>query len=72
MSHGRLARRRELAPRRVDQPHCSKCRSALSILDAERAHYTVRYYLQQPPTVGELREVLHRLNLDPWQITPAR
>ena len=50
-------------------PDCSKCRSALSILDAERAQYTVRYYLQQPPTVTELREVLRRLDLDPWQIT---
>jgi arsenate reductase len=50
-------------------PDCSKCRSALSILDAERAQYTVRYYLQQPPTVTELREVLRRLDLDPWHIT---
>jgi len=29
----------------------------------------VRYYLQQPPTVTDLREVLCRLDLDPWQIT---
>ncbi|GAA4607276.1 arsenate reductase [Actinoplanes octamycinicus] len=49
-------------------PDCSKCRSALSILDAERAQYTVRHYLEQPPTVAELREVLGRLGLEPWHI----
>jgi arsenate reductase (glutaredoxin) len=50
-------------------PACSKCRSALSILDAEGARYTVRRYLEQPPTVGELAEVLRRLGLEPWDIT---
>jgi arsenate reductase len=50
-------------------PRCSKCRSALSILDAERAEYTVRYYLEQPPTVAELTAVLERLGLEPWDIT---
>jgi arsenate reductase len=50
-------------------PHCSKCRSALSILDAESAHYTVRRYLEDPPTAQELREVLGRLGLEPWDIT---
>ncbi|MFC4017546.1 ArsC/Spx/MgsR family protein [Micromonospora sp. GCM10011542] len=49
-------------------PDCSKCRSALSVLDAERAEYTVRHYLQQPPTAAELREVLCRLDLAPWHL----
>ncbi|GGN63402.1 arsenate reductase [Actinoplanes lobatus] len=49
-------------------PDCSKCRSALSILDAEQARYTVRYYLEDPPTVPELTAVLARLGLDPWHI----
>ncbi|MBW6439606.1 arsenate reductase family protein [Actinoplanes hulinensis] len=49
-------------------PECSKCRSALSILDAEQAQYTVRYYLEDPPTVPELTAVLARLGLDPWHI----
>ena len=49
-------------------PACSKCRSALSVLDAEGARYTVRRYLEQPPTVSELKEVLHRLGLEPWDI----
>ncbi|RJL33232.1 arsenate reductase family protein [Bailinhaonella thermotolerans] len=50
-------------------PECSKCRSALSILDAEGADYTVRRYLEDPPTDAELREVLGRLGLEPWDIT---
>lgn len=50
-------------------PECSKCRSALSLLDAEGAEYTVRYYLEQPPTESELEEVLSRLGLEPWDIT---
>ncbi|MGN9841413.1 arsenate reductase family protein [Nonomuraea sp. H19] len=50
-------------------PDCSKCRSALSILDAESASYTVRRYLEDPPAEGELRDVLGRLGLEPWDIT---
>ena len=50
-------------------PACSKCRSALTLLDAEGAHYTVRHYLEDPPTPKELTEVLTRLGLEPWDIT---
>ncbi|GID93098.1 ArsC/Spx/MgsR family protein [Amorphoplanes digitatis] len=49
-------------------PECSKCRSAVTILDAEQADYTVRYYLEQPPTVEELNEVLAHLEMEPWHI----
>jgi arsenate reductase len=49
-------------------PECSKCASALTILDAERAEYTVRHYLEQPPTAAELVEVLARLDLEPWDV----
>ncbi|MGW7099631.1 ArsC/Spx/MgsR family protein [Streptomyces sp. NPDC054838] len=49
-------------------PACSKCQSALSALDAEDAQYTVRHYLQEPPTVAELEELLRRLGLEPWDI----
>ncbi|MFI7641172.1 ArsC/Spx/MgsR family protein [Nonomuraea sp. NPDC049400] len=50
-------------------PACSKCRSALSLLDAEQADYTVRRYLEDPPTMLELEDVLRRLRLEPWDIT---
>jgi arsenate reductase len=49
-------------------PACSKCRSALSILDAEGADYTVRRYLEDVPSPAEIAEVLERLGLEPWDI----
>jgi arsenate reductase len=50
-------------------PACSKCRSALTLLDAEGADYTVRRYLEDVPTEEEIRGVLARLGLEPWDIT---
>jgi arsenate reductase len=50
-------------------PACSKCRSALSLLDAEGADYTVRRYLEDVPSEDEIRDVLDRLGLEPWDIT---
>ncbi|MCX4822601.1 arsenate reductase family protein [Streptomyces sp. NBC_01142] len=50
-------------------PACSKCRSAIDLLDAEGAAYTVRRYLEDVPTEEEIRAVLARLGLEPWDIT---
>ncbi len=50
-------------------PACSKCRSALTLLDAEGADYTVRRYLEDVPSPDEIRAVLDRLGLEPWDIT---
>jgi arsenate reductase len=50
-------------------PACSKCRSAVSMLDAAGAEYTVRRYLEDPPSAAELTAVLDRLGLEPWDIT---
>ncbi|MEV4614247.1 ArsC/Spx/MgsR family protein [Kitasatospora sp. NPDC049258] len=50
-------------------PRCGKCRSALTELDAAGASYTVRRYLEDPPTAAELEQVLGRLLLEPWDIT---
>ncbi|MBO7937011.1 arsenate reductase family protein [Streptomyces sp. S9] len=50
-------------------PACSKCRSALTLLDAEGADYTVRRYLEDVPSEDEIRAVLGRLGLEPWDIT---
>jgi arsenate reductase (glutaredoxin) len=50
-------------------PRCSKCRTALSFLDEAGAEYTVRRYLEDPPSATEIREVLGRLGLEPWDIT---
>ncbi|WEV28206.1 arsenate reductase family protein [Streptomyces sp. 71268] len=49
-------------------PACSKCRSALTLLDAEGADYTVRRYLDDVPSQDEIRAVLERLGLEPWDI----
>ncbi|WP_432253958.1 ArsC/Spx/MgsR family protein [Streptomyces sp. HNM1019] len=50
-------------------PACTKCRSALTLLDAEGAGYTVRRYLEDVPSQDEIRAVLDRLGLEPWDIT---
>jgi arsenate reductase len=50
-------------------PQCSKCRAAVDQLDEAGAEYTVRRYLEDPPTVAELEAVLGRLALEPWDIT---
>ncbi|MFJ9019193.1 arsenate reductase family protein [Streptomyces sp. NPDC102259] len=49
-------------------PACSKCRSALTLLDAEGADYTVRRYLEDVPSQDEIAAVLDRLGLEPWDI----
>lgn len=50
-------------------PACSKCRGALTLLDEEGASYTVRRYLEDVPSEDEIRSVLDRLGLEPWEIT---
>jgi arsenate reductase len=37
-------------------------------LDAEGAQYTVRHYLETPPTILEIEDILRRLGLEPWDI----
>ena len=49
-------------------PACSKCRAATAALDDSGTPYTVRRYLEDPPTADELTDVLARLNLEPWHI----
>lgn len=49
-------------------PSCSKCRTAESEVRASGAEYVVRRYLDEPPTVAELEDVLGRLGLEPWDI----
>ena len=50
-------------------PACSKCRAATKALDEAGVEYTVRRYLDQPPTRVEILDVLARLDLEPWHIT---
>lgn len=53
-------------------PACSKCRTAVAELDAAGVDYTVRRYLDEPPTPEELAGVLDRLGLEPWDVARAK
>ncbi|MET7771078.1 arsenate reductase family protein [Nocardia sp. NPDC005366] len=50
-------------------PRCTKSRNATAYLDEAGVEYTVRRYLDDPPTAEELRAVLERLGAEPWDIT---
>ncbi len=50
-------------------PKCSKCRLAQEALDAAGVSYTLRRYLDEPPTAEELEQALTALGLEPWDIT---
>lgn len=50
-------------------PSCSKCRTARNRLDEAGISYTLRRYLDDPPTETELRETLGELGLAPWDVT---
>jgi arsenate reductase len=50
-------------------PSCSKCRNVREHLDAAGVEYTLRRYLEDPPTEAELRTTLTTLGLEPWDIT---
>ena len=51
-----------------NNPSCSKCAGARRTLEEARVPYRLRAYLEQPPTVEELVEVLGRLGARPWEI----
>ncbi len=50
-------------------PACSKCAIALDTLAEAGLDPGQRRYLEQAPTAEELRDVLRRLRLEPWDIT---
>ena len=50
-------------------PSCSKCRSVRDHLESAGAEFTLRRYLDDPPTEAELRRALTALGLEPWDIT---
>jgi arsenate reductase len=50
-------------------PSCSKCRVAKEQLDEAGVPYTLRRYLDEPPTEAELRTAVAALGVEPWDIT---
>lgn len=49
-------------------PRCSKSRQSLGLLNDAGIEPTVRRYLDDTPSAEELRDVLGKLGLQPWQI----
>jgi arsenate reductase len=49
-------------------PRCSKSRNAIKYLDEKGVEYEVRRYLDEPPTVEEIREVLKKLGMKPREL----
>ena len=47
---------------------CSKTRAALSVLERAGSTYSKRSCLDEPPTAAEVRDVLRRLDAEPWDI----
>jgi arsenate reductase len=51
-----------------NNPSCSKCAAARDALAAAGVPHRLRAYLDQPPTVEELTDVLRRLDVQPWDV----
>ncbi|MEV1143296.1 ArsC/Spx/MgsR family protein [Micromonospora sp. NPDC049799] len=49
-------------------PACSKCAGARTTLEEARVPFRLRAYLEQPPDVDELRDVLRRLGARAWDV----
>jgi arsenate reductase len=49
-------------------PRCSKSRNGIKYLDEKGIDYEVRRYLDEPPTVGEIKEVLRKLGMEPREL----
>jgi len=44
-------------------PRCSKSRNGIKYLDEKGVEYEVRRYLDNPPTVDEIRDILKKLGM---------
>ena len=49
-------------------PRCSTSRATLARLEDAGVTPTVRAYLHEPPTVGELADACTRLGREPWEL----
>jgi arsenate reductase len=49
-------------------PRCSKSRNGIKYLDEKGVEYEVRRYLDEPPTVEEIRELLKKLGMKPREL----
>ncbi|MEV6525651.1 ArsC/Spx/MgsR family protein [Longispora sp. NPDC051575] len=51
-----------------NNPSCSKCAAARDTLSGAGVEFTLRAYLDVPPTVREFDGVLGRLGAQPWDV----
>jgi arsenate reductase len=49
-------------------PRCSKSRETMALLDEAEVAPSVRRYLDDPPSADELRAVLAKLGMQPWEV----
>ncbi len=49
-------------------PRCSKSRNGIRYLDEKGVEYEVYRYLDEPPTVEELKRVLKKLRMSPREL----
>ncbi|MCW8924126.1 MAG: arsenate reductase (glutaredoxin) [Gammaproteobacteria bacterium] len=49
-------------------PNCSKCRSSMQLLDDKGINPDVTEYLNKPPSVEELNEILDLLSMEPREL----
>lgn len=49
-------------------PKCSKCQVAVKAVEDTGQAFTLRTYLDVPPTEAELDDVLTKLGKEPWDI----
>jgi arsenate reductase (glutaredoxin) len=49
-------------------PKCSKCQAAVKAVEDTGEAFTLRAYLEVPPTEAELENVLGKLGKEPWEI----
>jgi len=49
-------------------PRCSKSRNGVKYLDEKGIDYEIRRYLDEPPTVEELKDLLKKLGMKPREL----
>ena len=49
-------------------PRCSKSRQTLQLLEEHNIQPDVRLYLQEPPSVDELKHILNLLDMSPLEL----
>ena len=53
-----------MQPQIYFNPSCSKCRTAQSLLEEHGVAAETIRYLDEPPTIADLRELMQRLGID--------